>query len=350
MRGHTFVGIVTMALIVVLATARFAVADTLDHVVFDQYPPYSRSSELVRRLLSPLNARRVRQTLARSGKALREQLIDLAQESFAIHIPPDAPANGYALLVFVPPWREARVPSDWIAALDRRHVAFVTASNSGNDADVMDRRIPLALLAAANAVHRWRIDPTHVYVGGFSGGARVALRIALAWPDVFNGVLLDAGSDAIGNAQIPLPPAELMLRFQQSTRVVYLTGALDDFHRTTDARSRDSLKEWCAFDLQVESMPRVGHELAGAASFGHALDLLLESHVETDPQALADCRARVDRQLDAQLVKARQRLAHGERGQARALVEQIDTRYGGLAAPRTIDLFTKVFGEKAHGP
>jgi pimeloyl-ACP methyl ester carboxylesterase len=103
---------------------------------------------------------------------------------------------------------------------------FVTAAQSDNEADVLNRPEPLALLAAHNIMQRYPVDPQQVYVGGFSGGARMALRLARAFPDLFHGALLNASSDPIGNAQIPLPPQELLFQFQESTRIVYAHLAL----------------------------------------------------------------------------------------------------------------------------
>ena len=72
------------------------------------------------------------------------------------------------------------------------------------------------------------IDLARVYVGGLSGGSRVAEIAALAFPDVFRGVLLNAGSDPIGGEQgIYLPPPDLFRKFQ-TTRIVYVTGGEDE--------------------------------------------------------------------------------------------------------------------------
>ena len=200
------------------------------NVVFTEYSPLSRSTELLRRWFSPLNALRVLEDSTSSGKPLRAQRVDLANETFTVYVPPHAPPHGYALLVFVPPWETATVPKLWRAALDRPHMILVSAANSGNGADVLNRREPLALLAAENIMRSYPLDPERVYIGGFSGGSRMALRIARGYPDVFHGALLNAGSDPIGNAQIPLPPQELLRQFQESTRVVYVTGAHDNFN------------------------------------------------------------------------------------------------------------------------
>lgn len=307
-------------------------------VVFTDYPALSGSSELLRRLLSPLNAMRVRQALAQSGRGLRDQPIDLRQERFAVYVPPGAPpAAGYALLVFVPPWPQATVPDNFIRALNRHRMIFVTAAHSGNDSNVMDRRIPLALLAEQNIVRHYRVDPRRVFIGGLSGGSRVALRIALAYPDIFHGVLLNAGSDPIGDAQMSVPPADLFRRFQQATRLVYLTGGQDQFNLDADARSRRSLRHWCVFDVVNESktMPWTGHQLADPAALDDALGAL-EKQAPPDPGKLADCRRRVDQELATQEQRLGKLVASGQADAARAMLDQIDTRFGGLAAAQSL--------------
>ena len=310
-------------------------------VVFADYSPLAGSPELVRRLLSPLTVMQMRSQSARAGKPLREQPIDLANEKFTLYVPTRTPARGYALLVFVPPWRGAVVPPHWIAALDRHDMIFVSASNSGNDADVLDRREPLALLAAHNVRQRYPVDPDRVYIGGFSGGSRVAMRLAVAYPDVFRAALLNAGSDSIGDGQLPLPAADLFRQFQDSTRLVYLTGQDDSVGLGQDVRSRESMQEWCAFDLQTQLILRAGHEAAGPAALDHALDALAD-HQRPDPQRLAACRARVAAGLAAGLERAKGLLERGKSAEAWSLLKKIDTRYGGLAAPDSLELARQI--------
>ncbi|WP_114239557.1 PHB depolymerase family esterase [Dyella sp. C9] len=313
-----------------------------DNVVFDAYSPLSGSSELARRLVSPLNARRLQQQAAATGATIQEQPVDLARERFALYVPGRMPDHGYALLVFVPPWNEARVPPAWIDVLERQGVILVTPANAGNDANVLDRREPLALLAASNVMALYRVDPRRVYVGGFSGGSRVALRLALGYPDLFHGALLDAGSDAIG-VQIPLPPRELLEQFQTTTRVVYLTGQQDTYHQDTDRQSRQSLKDACVTDIDVESMAWTGHDLASPASLQRALASLDEHHAG-EPATLAACRQHLDGELSAQLDQVQALIQRGSDDEARQRLQQIDTRFGGLAAPRSLTLATRLGG------
>ncbi len=311
-------------------------------VTFTEYSTHASSVELARRLVSPLNALRLQQQADASHVSISEQPIDLERERFALYVPAHEPPGGYALLVFVPPWPQAEVPPPWIPALDRLGVILVSAAHSGNDANVLDRRDPLALLAAHNVMSRYHVDPGRVYIGGFSGGSRVALRLALGYPDLFHGVLLDAGSDAIGE-QIPIPPRDLLYRLQESTHLVFLTGQRDASHEDADKRSRQSLRSWCVFDVDNETMPWTGHELADGSSLERALQSLAV-HRPAEPGKLASCRATMDSLLRQQLDKAESLIARGETGPARQLLDQIDTRYGGLAAPRSVELAQRLSG------
>jgi len=156
-------------------------------VIFTDYSPLSRSLELARRLLTPLANQELNRVSANTHTALREQPVDLSQESFAVYVPPNAPPAGYGLLAFIPPWDKAYLPAGWTYVLDQHGMIFVSASRSGNPQNVVDRRIPLALLGAYNIMQRYPIDQRRVYIGGFSGGSRVAMRVALAYPDLFHG-------------------------------------------------------------------------------------------------------------------------------------------------------------------
>jgi len=139
--------------------------------VFSDYSVLSSSAELLHRLVSPLNAVRAGKRLAHSAVALRDQPIDLAKEDlpfmFLRMLRPRLWAAGVRAAV-----AERDAAQGWAAVLERRSLIFVSAENSGNEANILDRREPLALLAAHNIMQRFRVDPERIYVGGFSGGSR----------------------------------------------------------------------------------------------------------------------------------------------------------------------------------
>ena len=312
-------------------------------VVFSDYSPLANSAQLLHRLLSPLNAVRVSQKLAHSAVTLRNEPIDLTKERFTVYVPPLIPARGYGLLVFVPPWENAMLPRGWAEILDRHGMIFVTAAHSGNEANVLDRREPLALLGAYNIMNHLAVDSERVYIGGFSGGSRVALRLALAYPDLFRGAFLNGGSDPIGDAQAPLPARELFSRFQEMTRIVYISGQNDAVNVDKDDASTGSLREWCVFDWYAERSPRVGHEIAGPTVLSRALDML-DRHTEPNWAKLNSCRLHINQTLEKQLDQVEDLHAAGDVNRARTLLNKIDMRYGGLAAPRSVDLAAGTVG------
>ena len=329
-----------MAGVAFAASASDGAQGLIANVVFTQYGSASSSPELMRRLVTPLNGWRLQQRAASTGTAIVDQPIDLARERFALYVPPQAPPDGYALLVFVPPWNEARVPGEWTSILDRHGMIFVTAANIGNDASLLDRRDPVALLAAVNAMARYRVNPQRVYIGGFSGGSRVALRLALGYPDLFHGALLEAGSDPIGSA-VPLPPRALLEQFQTGTRIVYFTGQQDPARMDVDRQSRHSLHEWCIDDVDLRTIPSTGHDLAGAGALDRTLTSL-ETHHPPDATRLQACRARIASDLDQALAKVDAALARNDVAAARQQLDDADQHFGGLAAPRSVELATRL--------
>ena len=136
---------------------------------------------------------------------------------------------------------------------------------------------------------------------------------------------------------VPLPPAELFRQLQDSTRLVYVTGERDEAHLVDDAHSRQSLQRWCVFDVDTQTEARAAHEPADASAFARALDALLR-HVATPPQRLAECRASIAAQLSRDLQQVEAALARGDTAAAKRLLGGLDTRYGGLAAPRSVEL------------
>ena len=254
------------ALLIMEILPSAALGQVLQEVEFRDYTPRSALQEIVRRLSSPLGAARLRRTAAERGQSLAGQTINLSEERFIVYLPKTHPEHGFGVLVFVPPWQMARIPLGWERVLDGLGIIFVSTARSGNEENVIGRRVPLALLATYNVMRRYDIDTEHVYVAGFSGGSRVmAMRLALAYPDVFRGALLNAGSDPIGEPQVPLPPGDLLYEFQQSSRVVFVTGAKDPNHAAEDQASARSMKRWCVTNLESAQPPLLWTRSAAAA-------------------------------------------------------------------------------------
>ena len=310
----------------------------LRNVVAADDTRYPENAELLRRVASPLTRLAGERELAQSRATLARHSLDVTSERFLIYQPTaQPPPQGFALLVFVPPWQDARLPPGWAMVLERFGVVFVTAARSGNEENPIGRRVPLALLGAAEARRRFPIDPERTYVGGFSGGSRIALRVALAYPDVFRGVILDAGSDPIGTAQVPLPPRDLFALFQSRTRVLFITGEHDSERLADDTQSVRSLHQWCVANVDQMVQPRMQHEIALPGALSQALTSL-RAHGSADPDRLTGCRAALDANLTNRLSEVEALLGRGAVAAAAGRLKQIDERFGGLAAPRSVEL------------
>ena len=307
-------------------------------VSLPEAPEIAAAPQVADRLLPPLAAEGLRRQLAREDHRLTNPAIDPAAERFIVYVPPTRPAAGYGLLVFVPPWRTARLPAGWAQSLDRAGMIFVSAENSGNDQSVAARRAPLALIGYANVARRFPIDPARVYVGGFSGGSRVALRLALAYPDIFRGALLNAGSDAIGVSPIHLPSPELMSLFQTRSRIVEVTGSDDPGSLALDLASQSSFRKWCVPGVQAKVTPWAAHGAADAAAFGWALTALTGPAPAADEAALSACRAARAHDVEAALAQAKALVDAGQAAAARRELLAIDNSLGGLAAPASVAL------------
>jgi pimeloyl-ACP methyl ester carboxylesterase len=310
----------------------------VQEVVFDRYTPLSRNEEIARRTLTPLTFQHGQAMLAATRQQFLEQPIDLTKEKFTLYVPDGAPPKeGYGLLVFIAPWSEPTRPQLWRLPLSRHGLIFVSAENSGNDVKVLDRRLPLALLAYENVRARFPLNPNRIYIGGLSGGSRAAEITALAYPDVFRGALLNAGSDPIGGeAGIYLPPAELFRKFRE-IKLVYVTGDGDERNLRDDEISRASMREWCVFGIEIRKARKLGHEPLDQPSFDQALDAL-ERPATINPGERERCNERVQQELASKLAAARAAISRGDGRGARAQIKEIDAHYGGLAAPMIVDL------------
>jgi predicted esterase len=313
------------------------VAGLHENAVFRDYPPLARNSEILGRVFTPLTVAAITRELAQTGKNLSETSFDLAAEKFLVYVPAVKPPQGYGLLVFVPPWQKAQLPQDWDHVLDRFGIIFVTAARSGNEEDVVSRREPLALIAAQNVMAQYPVDPSRVFVGGMSGGSRMALRLALAYPDLFRGALLNSGSDVIGTITEPLPSAALFRQFQTGMRLLYVTGDQDTANLETETRSRRSLRDWCVSDVSNIRMSFTGHEVMPAAVLMRALQAL-HAPERPDPDRLAPCRAAIAAEVAARLGQVDTLMAGGRRADAQTMLKDIDAKFGGLAAPHSIEL------------
>jgi tetratricopeptide (TPR) repeat protein len=162
----------------------------------------------------------------------------IEDESFEVYVPSSYdPDVVHALFVWVSPtpFGGTERPETW-KMLDERGVLWIGANRSGNDRSRWDRT-GLALDAAEAMLRLYRIDLSRVWVGGYSGGGRVASGLALLYPQVFRGGLFVMGCDFYRDLPVShVPGASWPASFRapaglrvlrREHRFVILTGSRD---------------------------------------------------------------------------------------------------------------------------
>ncbi|MGN6513655.1 MAG: hypothetical protein ACTHKZ_08825 [Lysobacteraceae bacterium] len=316
-------------------------------VTLDALSPLAASDQLVARLLSPVTQLRIARYVDRAGEGLATQSIQVGEETFDLFVPGSPGEAGYGVLVYVWPGDGISMPVSWRRQFEARHLIFIAARRSGNDENVLDRRVPLALHGLGYVTRHFRVDPQRVYVGGFSGGSRVAQKLALGYPDVFRALLLTGGSDAIGTAGFVPPDRERMRLFQRRLRIVFATGTMDWPNRTKDARTRASFEAFCVRGMQMVAPSRTGHWVPEDGVMERVLRAL-EHPVDT--AAAGDCEARLDAAIRARLDEVSRLHAAGRDEEARDALTGVDALYGGLAAPDSLRLAEALYPELRATP
>jgi hypothetical protein len=249
-------------------------------------------AQFVRRLLSPLAADDLtRFVQARDRRLAPEPLAE--DERINLFVPESPPPQGYGLIVFVHAGDEFFLPHDWRRELSRRGLIFAALLKAGNDADVFGRRIPLVLHAYRHVLDHYPVDESRVYVSGFSGGGRLAQRVALGYPDGAN--------------------------------------------RRNDDVARGRMEALCVAGIRMLSVPKLEHWTPDGRGFSRAL-ALLEAPVEVNVADHADCKEQLRTRINTALDAAAQAMAAGRRQEAVDAIVAVDDAFGGLALPRTRDL------------
>ncbi len=316
-------------------------------VTLDALSPLASADEISRRLLSPTTHDRLLRAQAGSGIGVKQQTIEVGGAHYDLFVPEASQAGSRGVLVFVYPSDDRfPLPRDWWKTLARENLIFIAARDSGNDESVLDRRVPLALHGYGLVQRRYRLDPARVYVGGFSGGSRVAQMLALGYPDVFRGALLLAGSDPIGTRGFVPPPRELMRLFQARTRIVLSTGSEDLPNRGRDMRTQRNLAELCVQGVATVPQTGLDHWVPSRIGFIKALRALQEAVVPADD--FDSCTQQLQARIDAGLGEVAALLDAGDAAAAGERLGGIDDLYGGLAAPRSVE-FARTIADRLRG-
>jgi predicted esterase len=200
--------------------------------------------------------------------------------TFHVRVPPGTKPHG--VLVFVHPGNGAEPMEGWAEVLDRHDLVYVAAEGFGNDKPGAQRAL-VALLALKQLSRATTLDSGRRYVGGMSGGGKIASQVLTRFPGFFDGALCIVGADSA-------PPEVLRAPDLANKRVVFMTGDRDFNHYDV----RDVYQRFVA---------------AGVAN-AHLLDLRGFSHQYPDARQLDAALELLDPREDLTTVEHEVQLLH----------------------------------------
>jgi len=236
---------------------------------FTNSAPYSSAAEITRHF----------------GYKLPLPDYNVASERFRVILPKHEHQDtneAWGVLVWISPEDNARVNEDLAAQLAAHRLLLVSPFKSGNDRHPLDR-FRLALDAVCNMCRQYPVDPKRIYVGGFSGGSRIASMLGVAYGDIFTGTLCICGVNSYLEVRVPggeeypatfTPDPGALARAKQVGRFALVTGETDPNRAGTKVLAQSGFKQQGFKHLLYLEVPGMGHAIPGTASLQQALDFL----------------------------------------------------------------------------
>ena len=205
---------------------------------------------------------------AQQVRALRSVLPADRQVTWTVRLPSTPPRS---VLVFVSPNATADPPPGWDTVLDRHAMVWIAARDFGNPVP-SNQRVLVALMGLTLARRDYVPADARRYIGGMSGGGRIASMAITKFPQLFDGALYIVGADDFGKAE----PARLAAI--AANRYVFLTGE-KDFNRREMTHIHERYRKAGVSQTLLLDLPRFAHQYPDATDFESAL-VFLDSSAE----------------------------------------------------------------------
>ena len=186
--------------------------------------------------------------------------------SWEVYLPVNDSEDTPGVLVYVSPRAEGKIDLRWKSVMDSHNLIYIAANDSGNKISTIKRML-IATMAIHALAQNHAFNIERIYVSGFSGGGRVASRLASHYPEIFSGAIYICGVDFWKEKQTPKVDRLLQNRF------VFLTGS-KDFNRSETSRIYRKYLKAGATQSKLMVIPGMRHQLPDDADLAEALRFL----------------------------------------------------------------------------
>ncbi|MCA9068635.1 MAG: hypothetical protein KDA84_06920 [Planctomycetaceae bacterium] len=129
------------------------------------------------------------QSLAAPPEQWFKEPYDPKQQNYDIQLPKSHDAKKASpLILFVSPNDRPSGLKEWGRACHRLGILIASPYQAGNNCP-SPRRIRIVMDVLGDIRSKYKIDPDRTYIGGFSGGGRIACGIGFSLPEYFGGVI-----------------------------------------------------------------------------------------------------------------------------------------------------------------
>ncbi len=181
---------------------------------------------------------------------------DSRKQKYQLFVPANyKPNKAWPLIAFISPGNEPTGFNAFKKVCEKHGVFFCSPYAAGNPVPAGQRtRIILDMLDDVR--RQYVIDPDQTYVGGFSGGGRMACSIALSLPEYFAGILPVCGTNPFS------PPDYLRHRTEDRLSVAFLTGETDSNRKENEVYMFPYFQE-LGIRAKLWVTPKLGHAIPG---------------------------------------------------------------------------------------
>lgn len=208
--------------------------------------------------------------------------------------------------------------SQWQTVCKKAGVIFASPFGAGNNTPA-PRRAHIVLDVLDDIARRHKIDPDRTYLGGFSGGSRIACGIVFALPEYFGGVVPVCGAEKLRD------DSWLRQRVTDRISVALVTGETD-FNRAEVENLRETMLTTVGVRTKRWTVPGMGHGVPDANTLGPAFAWLEEGAVDRKRKATLYPAMRIG----GDTVLSREQWADTLLKEAKLRLQKPATTYSGL--------------------